>query len=512
MQELTSSVIQGFPIGCVFALVAMGFVLTYKVSGVFNLAFGAQAFAAAAVYYELRVNHHWPTPAAAFIAVLVVSPLLGILLYFAIYRYLRTAAPVARLAVSIGLLVALPEIVKLVLRFGSSPLYGVEGIVGNGDTLYHFFGYAVDRNQLATIISTLVFVVGLTLMFRYTMIGLRMRAVVESARMTELAGISSDRVSSVGWALSSILAGMAGVLLGPLFPQLSSENFFLLIVAAIAAAAFAGLSSLPLALVGGLALGIGAQILSRTLPTGSIIAQGLRPSLPFVVLFLVLILMPSLRRKKEFADPLVGVDPPPPGLAALERGPGLTRATHIVGTAVCVGAVGWFLFVGNAYWLSLATQAAIFSIIFLSITVFTGMAGEISLAQGAFAAIGAFTVGQLASRWGVSVFVGLAVGIVIAAAVGALAGDSGAAARRHLPRARHARVRALLRERDREVRLGGWRAPAGGGSAPGARPDQLHERQVLLRPVPRLSRRHQHPRHPPPRRHHRPVSARARRQ
>jgi len=420
VQELTSSVIQGFPVGCVFALVAIGFVLTYKVSGVFNLAFGAQAYAAAAVYYELRVNHGWPTPPAAIVAVLVVSPLLGVTLYFAIYRHLRTAPQVARLAVSIGLLVAIPEMVRLALRFGSSPLYGVEGLVGKGDTHYQFFSYVIDRNQLATIVVTLAAVVGLTLMFRYTMIGLRMRAVVESARMTELAGISADRVSSVGWALSSILAGMAGVLLGPLFPQLSSQNFFLLIVAAIAAAAFAGLSSLPLALVGGLALGIGAQILSRTLPTNSILAQGLRPSLPFVVLFFVLILKPSLKRKKEFSDPLAGVDPPPPALAAIERGPGLTRAVHIVEVACCAGLVAWFAFVGNTYWLSLATQAVIFSIIFLSITVFTGMAGEISLAQGSFAAIGAFACGQLATRAGVSVFVGVAIGIAIAAAVGAL--------------------------------------------------------------------------------------------
>lgn len=420
MQDVTSSIIQGFPIGCVFALVAVGFVLTYKVSGVFNLAFGAQAFAAAAVYYELRVNHGWPTPPAAIVAVLIVSPLLGILLYFAIYRYLRGAPPVARLAVSIGLLVALPEIVQLALRFGSSPQYGVVGIVGNGDTAYHFSSYVIDRDQLATIVATLALVAALTLMFRYTAIGLRMRAVVESARMTELAGLSADRVSAVGWALSSILAGMAGVLLGPLFPQLSSQNFFLLIVAAIAAAAFAGLSSLPLALVGGLALGIGGQILSRTLPTSSILAQGLRPSLPFVVLFFVLILKPSLKRKKEFTDPLAGVDPPPPAVAAVERGPGLTQATYAFETAICVGLISWFVFVGNAYWLSLATQAVIFSIIFLSITVFTGMAGEISLAQGSFAAIGAFTCGQLATRWGASVFVGVAVGIAVAAAVGML--------------------------------------------------------------------------------------------
>ena len=238
--------------------------------------------------------------------------------------------------------------------------------------------------------------------------------------MTELAGISSDRVSSMGWALSSMLAGMAGVLLGPLFPQLAAQNFFLLIVAAIAAAAFAGLSSLPLALIGGLALGIGSGILARELPTNSILAQGLRPSLPFVVLFFVLILKPSLQRRREFTDPLAAVDPPPPALAGIERGTGLRRAMLGFEVLLCAGAVFWFAYIGNVYWRSLATQAVIYSIIFLSITVFTGMAGEISLANGAFAAIGAFTVGQLASRWGISVFVGIVAGIAIAAVVGAL--------------------------------------------------------------------------------------------
>ncbi len=420
MHNVISSFIEGIPIGCVFALVAVGFVLTYKVSGVFNLAFGAQAYASAAVYYELRVKHGWPIPPAAGLAVLVFAPLLGLVLYWGIFRHLRNAPQVARLAVSIGLLLALPEIIKLAFNFGSAPLFGVQGIVGNGDVIYHFGSYTFFRDDLATIFVTLAAVLGLTLMFRYTAIGLRMRAVVESARMTELAGISSDRVSSTGWVLSSAFAGMAGLLLGPLYPQLSSQNFFLLVVAAVAAAAFAGLSSLPLALVGGLGLGIGAQILARELPTNSILAQGLRPSLPFVVLFLVLILKPSLRRKREFADPLAGVDPPPPALAADERGPGLTRATHIVGVVLVLVALWYFGAVANSYWLSLATQAVIFSIIFLSITVFTGMAGQISLAQGSFAAIGAFTCGQLATKHGVSVLVAALIGVAIAAAIGAL--------------------------------------------------------------------------------------------
>jgi branched-subunit amino acid ABC-type transport system permease component len=420
MHNITASVIEGFPVGCVFALVAVGFVLTYKVSGVFNLAFGAQAYAVAAVYYDLRVMHGWPIPAAVFVSLFLFAPLLGLVLYRGLFRYLRTAPQVARLAVSIGLLVALPEIVNLALHLGDSPLYNAEGIVGHGDTLYHLGSYGFDRNELATIVVTLLAVVGLTLMFKYTEIGLQMRAVVESPRMTELAGINGERVSSLGWILSSVFAGLAGLLLSPLYSQLSSQNFFLLIVAAIAAAAFAGLSSLPLALIGGLALGIGAQILTRELPTNSILAQGLRPSLPFVVLFFVLILKPSVRRQKDLGDPLSGVDPPKPSATVDTRSPALTRATYLF-SAVCVfAALSYFLFRADDYYLGLATEAVIFSIIFLSFTVFTGMAGEISLAQGSFAAIGAFTCGQFATSLGMSVIFALFVGIAIAVVVGVL--------------------------------------------------------------------------------------------
>ena len=420
MHDIVSSVIQGFPVGCVFALIAVGFVLTYKVSRVFNLAFGAQAYASAAVYYELRVRHGWGTPPAALVAVLVFAPLLGLLLYWGLFRYLRAASEVARLAVSIGLLVALPQLVALALNFGPSPLYGVSGIVGHGDTIYHLGSYAFFRDDIATIVTTLAAVGGLTLMFRYTAIGLRMRAVVESSRMTELGGISSDRVSSTGWMLSSLLAGLAGVLLGPLYPQLSSQNFFVLVVVAVAAAAFAGLSSLPLALVGGLGLGIGAQLLARWLPTNSILAQGLRPSLPFVALFLVLVFKPSLQRKKELGDPLGGVDPPKQALMADLRGPMLQRATKVVGALVCAGGVIYLAYGADNYWLSLGTKAVIMAIIFLSFTVFTGMAGQVSLAQGAFAAIGAFACAQLGTNAGLPVLLAMLIGVVIAAAVGAL--------------------------------------------------------------------------------------------
>ena len=420
MHDLISALLRGFPIGCVYGLVAVGVVLTYKTSGVFNLAFGAQAFVSAAVYFVLHVRDGWPIAPAFVVAVLVVAPVVGFVLDLALFRHLRSAPPIARHVMSIGLLVGIPAIVVLALHFGTSPAYGPRGIAPGGLVVYRFGEYAVSRDELTTIAVTFLAVGLLSALLRLTAAGLRMRAVVESPRMTELAGVNANRVGSLSWMLSGLFAGLAGVLLAPLFPQVSADNFFLLIVAAIAAAAFASLSSLPLALLGGLLLGVIGQLLATWLPTGSLLAQGLRPSFPFVALFLLLVFWPGLRRRRESTDPLAAVDPPPPQLAADVRSRELTLLTRAL-TVVAAGVgLWWVLAVANAFWLLLVTQAVILSIVFLSVTVITGMAGQISLAQAVFAAIGAFTTAQLANRFDVPLLVTVLAGAAIAAIVGAL--------------------------------------------------------------------------------------------
>ncbi len=420
MTDLITYVLRGIPFGCVFALVAIGLVLTYKTSGVFNLAFGAQAYVSAAVYYDTHVRHKWPIIPAFVLAVLVFGPLVGLVLDRLIFRFMRTAPHVARLVAALGLLVAIPQLVNL--WFGQSPSFGVEGIwpssQGSNFAVYHFGDYALNGDQVATLIATAVVVIGLTALFRFSDIGLRMRAVVESARMTELSGINAGRVGTIAWMLSSLVAGLAGVLLAPLFAQVSATNFTVLIVAAIAAAAFGGLTSIPLTLLGGILLGVAQGLLGGYLPPASVLAQGLRPSLPFVALFLLLIFWPSLRNRREVTDPLAGVDPPPPGLAALERSRGLTWATRIFALIVLAIAIPFVL--SSNYWLLLGTEAVILSTIFLSIVVITGMAGQISLCQATFAAIGAFTTAQLVSNYHVSVMITILAGAAMAAVVGAL--------------------------------------------------------------------------------------------
>ena len=71
MGSLLRYAIPGVPFGCIYALVAVGLVLTYRSSGVFNLAFGAQAYVAAAIFYDTRGTHHWPTWAAFIVSACV---------------------------------------------------------------------------------------------------------------------------------------------------------------------------------------------------------------------------------------------------------------------------------------------------------------------------------------------------------------------------------------------------------------------------------------------------------
>ena len=98
----------------------------------------------------------------------------------------------------------------------------------------------------------------------------------------------------------------------------------------------------------------------------------------------------------------------------------MTLLTRIFGVVVGCGFFYWLFFHANVVWIFRTQYAVIFAIIFLSITVITGMAGEISLCQATFAGIGALATGQLAHELGMSVLVGMLLAGCIAAAVGAL--------------------------------------------------------------------------------------------
>ncbi|HVC65983.1 MAG TPA: ABC transporter permease [Acidimicrobiales bacterium] len=447
MTQFLDYAVPGVPFGCVFALMAVGLVLTYKASGVFNLAFGAQAFVSALAYVSL-IQDDWPRWAAGVIAVLVIGPFVGVILDRLLFRRIRTASPLVKLVPSLGLLVALPQVALIIA--GSEPEIPPPAIVGDAQRVYLHLGSVPISGLELSISACTVLVVGvLVVLFRFTPVGLEMRAVVESPRMTELAGVNAGRVSAFAWILSSVMAALAGVLLSPLYSQLDPQNFTVLLVWGVAGAVIGRFSSLPLALVGGLALGVAQQVVAGYMPAG-VIANGLRPSLPFVVLLVFL----PIARQRQLDDPLSACDPPS---SAVERGtsgyrsastlaaadgtvrsvglwhqrlagdaadghPGLlTRRptatlAWAVGALAVLSAVTWV----PPDWLLTMNQGVAFAVVFLSLTLLTGMTGQISLCQATFAGLGGFVAGQLANHVGLPVVLGMLAGGLLAAGLGVL--------------------------------------------------------------------------------------------
>ena len=422
-------IVQGVPLGAVYGLVAVGLVLTYKTSGVFNLAFGAQAFVSAVLFHSLREDG-WSIPLAALVAVGIAAPLLGVILDRCLFRFLRGAVWQVKLITALGLLTGLPEVVNLI--FGDEGITNPPALVSSPNDIEHVFGEVIKAKDLMAIGATVTVLALLVVIFRYTALGLQMRAIVESPRMVELAGVDSERVGMTAWALSSFMAGLAGVLLAPLYGQINASSFTTLLVVAIAAAAVGRLTSLPAAFAGGIALGVAQQTFNGELDPSSpheivrVLYEGLAPSLPFVLLFLVLIFSPTLRNRRETTDPLRGVDPPPPNLAVTYHDARLRRINQIAFpifiVAVILATQTWVL--GDSamspIWVSRFTDGLVLAVTLLSITVITGLSGQVSLAQATFSGVGGFAAAQLAASHGFATVPAMLAGAALAAAVGAL--------------------------------------------------------------------------------------------
>jgi len=414
--------IPGIPYGCDFALVAVGLVLTYRATGVFNLAFGSQAFLAAFIFDLLVRSEGLPVWLAFVLSVLVISPAFGLALDRFLYRHIPSASTTAKLVSSVGVLIAIPFTIPIL--FGNAPRLNPPTLGLNINKVYiHVFSTPINGAEISTTVITVVVVAAIMAVFRWTSIGLQMRAVVESRRMSQLEGINAPSVAAGAWALSSALAGLAGVLLLPLQAELSPTNplqFTALLVAGLTAAAIASCRSMGIALGSAIGLGVIENLLKGYLPSGGVLSSAVVEAFPFVVLVGTLLLNPGLRTMDLSSDPLAAADPPlaPPAIAVRDRR--LERPTRIGFWLLVVAFLALSATWVPGVWVTTFDEGLALSILFLSFTLMTGMSGQISLCQASFAGVGAFTAGQLASHMGLSVLLGAVVGGLLAAVVGTL--------------------------------------------------------------------------------------------
>ncbi|MCM2425300.1 ABC transporter permease subunit [Streptomyces sp. RKAG337] len=419
MGDLLGFVLSGLVSGALYALLATGLVLSYSASGLFNFAHGATAYLCALGYYELHSGFGWPAVPAALLLVVVVAPATGWALDRAMFRKLAKAGETAQIVATIGLLVALPAAglwaVELLRDTGVSvqPAENQFGLPGVGPSPARSWqlmdGVGVDSDQLITWITTAVVALGLWVLLRHTTLGLRLRAAVDNRSLTELRGISADRLSSIAWMLSSALAGLAGVLATPLL-GLSAHDYTLFLFVSATAAVLGRFASIPLAFAGGLALGV-LQNLAAGYASFADRITGFRTAVPFFLLFAGLLLM--ARRQRAAGTAAADVTTPDylAGASWARRWGPWTAAAALLALA--------FYTVTTPFWSGLLTQGLAISLVFVSFTLVTGLGAMVSLAQATFVTGAALVAGLLMSH-GWPFVAAAAVGTCVAAVLGAL--------------------------------------------------------------------------------------------
>ncbi len=420
MEQLLGFAVPGVPYGCAYAVFAVGLVLTYQTTGVFNFGYGAQAYASAFVFAWLVDDHAWPTWAAFVCSVAVLGPGLGLVFDRLLFRRIQSTNTTAKIVTGLCLLVGIPALLPAVL--GNGNLVGAPSVVFNPGTVYFHLGADVPVNgtYLSAVVFTLAMLVLLVLLLRTTHLGLEMRAAAESARLLQLEGVNAPRVTATAWAVSGLMAGLAGVLLAPTEVTIQAQDYVTLMVAAIAAAACAALRSMPVAALFGVLIGVVSLTAQGYLPTSSFWYSAVLPAFPFLVLVGALLFVPGLRRLDRAADPLSSVDPPLPPPAARVRGREVDRLVRTGFWALLLAFVASMLSWIPPAWETVLNQGMAYSVVFLSVTFLTGTAGQLSLAQATLAGVAAFTAGQLASHLGLDFLAGGALGALAAAAVAGL--------------------------------------------------------------------------------------------
>ena len=422
-------IIAGLVLGGIYAIASAGLVITYTASGILNFAFGAMAYFIARFYYFLHSQENWSILLSAIVAILIAAPAMGVILYVVLFRFLRLSSPLIKVVATIGLLVALPS--AAVLIFGNTAIQEAPGLAPQPVHVYQFLGVPITLDQIIVYISVVLTVLLGALVLRYTEVGLKVRAMVDSPAMTDLSGTNPTAISLGVWAVSSFLVGLAGVLAAPII-GLDSNNFTLLIAASFAAVVVGEVAQPPRGGRRG-PLDGGGHLADPAIPSGTehLDDRGHRRG--------------ALHRR----CPVPHLQPVPGRKGRGDRGVGgaLDRAitpqgesrlagstSSLVETAslgffgkyagpmLLIAIVAALPLILQGYWVGLMGQAFAYGIIFLSWTIVTGEGGMLWLCQITFAGIGACTTAQLANHYGWPILAAAVIGGLLAGAIGAVVG------------------------------------------------------------------------------------------
>jgi branched-chain amino acid transport system permease protein len=280
MQEFLEFTLGGISFGMIYAAIGLSLVLIWRGTRVLNYAQGGMAMFT--TYIALIVINHTGSYWAGFFVALAAGLVLGAVCE-RVVRPAEGKAPLNAVLVTIGLLILLEGLAGIIYggQFRSFPAaFSIDGLHIGGTAL------GIAWNDVFVAAAVLAAALALAALFRYTPVGLRMRATAFSAGAASLLGVRVGRMLTLGWALAGLIGALAGVLVSPstfLYPN-SMDSIFVL---GFTAAVIGGLDSPVGAVVGGLILGILLNYVSGYLGSDLVSIFGL------AALVVVLMLRPS---------------------------------------------------------------------------------------------------------------------------------------------------------------------------------------------------------------------------
>jgi len=250
MTTFLQLVVSGLSVGSGYALVGIGLVLVFRTTNALNFAQGTYAVLAGLTTATLV--GHMPTPIAALVSILLVTAV-GLAMGFVTLSRGGETAPLISLIVTLGLSLVARAVELLV--FGDAPrTFGAISAHA-----WDLQGVLVQPQYVLIFGVTVLVTAALSLLLRRTVLGNALVACSDSHRAARIIGLDTRTLGAVAFSLAALLGAVAGVLVTPIVPVTYDADISIA-VNGFAAAAFGGLISIPLTLVGGLVLGIAENL------------------------------------------------------------------------------------------------------------------------------------------------------------------------------------------------------------------------------------------------------------
>ena len=262
---LLEVILSGLMTGVMYALVALGFVLIFKASGIFNFAQGVMALFAALALYDFLAEDGWFFSVFGFTnpvwlaipATIVVMIVLAWVIERTVLRFLVKQNEIILFMATIGLAFVLEGLGDLLFGSDVKPLdIGIPQ--GASDWLLDSFNLYIEQLEIFAAGTAAVLVAILAIFFQRTRIGRALRAVADDHQAALSVGVSLDKIWVIVWSVSGIVALVAGIMWG----SKSGVQFSLSLIAlkALPVLILGGFTSVPGAIVGGLIIGVGEKL------------------------------------------------------------------------------------------------------------------------------------------------------------------------------------------------------------------------------------------------------------